>query len=491
MNKKNYMKTALRSILFIPLLGLTIEKVNAQCIVTNIIIQNVRIIASTPTSCTIKRDETFNMAENNGNKLIFMHVWLQSDYPDYFQCVNGQTTLNGSIQAPDATNLGNTYYNIGIDNTGPVPTVLTTYPADPSVQLATMDSVRKIVLADGTANYTLYGVVSTTPLPCPAPYVVVADIWSSQASNGQRAHCVSCGKKYSVGYLTVTGGVNCATLTWAANVTNNTGITLNGYYRVFADVNGDGYFTPTSDTLLQGNTTFTVGANSTININGSVPGANMNQNVFLVFTQTTGGASGASRVVLLPSTQCGPLAVTFATFSATRINASNVLLKWLTVNEVNNSGFIIQKNMDNNNWENGAFINTQAPGGNSSSSLNYSFNDINSNKGITQYRIKQVDLDGKTKFSEIRAVRGNDQKGKIIVYPNPSTDGRINIVFDDMEGSRDITISDMSGRTLQQWKGVSNNTLQVENLGSGMFILRVIIKETGNQNVEKIIVTKY
>ena len=271
--KKN-LKLVFASLGFISLLGLTSEKANAQCTVSNIIIQNVTVIASTPTSCTIKHDETFNMAENNGNKLIFMHVWLESNYPDYFKCVNGNTTLNGSIRAPQAADLGNTYFNIGIDNTGPVPIALTTYPADPSVVLAPMDSVRKVVLPDGTANYTLYGIVSTTPLPCPAPYVVVADIWSSQASNGQRAHCVSCGKKYSVGYMTINGFVNCTNLTWGASVHNNTGITLNGYYRVYVDVNGDKYFTPTTDTLIQGNTTFTVGANSTINISGAVPAAN-------------------------------------------------------------------------------------------------------------------------------------------------------------------------------------------------------------------------
>jgi hypothetical protein len=485
------MKTALRSILFISLLVFTIEKANAQCTVTNFVIQNEKIIASSPTSCTIKFDVTFNIAENNGNKVIFMHAWLQSDYPDYFQCVNGQTTLNGSIGAPVAADLGNTYFNIGLDNTGASPVALISYPADPTVQLATMDSVKKVVLADGTANYTLYGIVSTTPLPCPAPYVVVTDLWSSQSSNGQRAHCVSCGIKYSVGYITVTGGVNCATLTWSAVVHNNTGITLNGYYRVYADVNGDGYFTPTSDTLLQGNTTYTIGPNGTININGPVPAANVNQNIFLVFTQTTGGASGASRVVLLRSAQCGPLAATFGSLSARRINASNVLLKWETLNEINNSGFVIQRNMDNNNWQNVSFINTQALGGNSNTSLFYTFNDINSNKGITQYRIKQVDLDGKARFSEIRAVRGDEQKGKIIVYPNPSADGRVNIVFDDQEGSRDVTISDVSGRKVKQWKGVRNNTLQVNNLGAGVYTLRVIIQESGNQSVEKIIVAKY
>jgi hypothetical protein len=88
-------------------------------------------------------------------------------------------------------------------------------------------------------------------------------------------------------------------------------------------------------------------------------------------------------------------------------------------------------------------------------------------------------------------VRGNEQKSKIIVYPNPSTDGRVNIVLAEEPGTRDITISDMSGRILKQWNAISSNTLQVQNLVSGLYFLRVTTKETGDQSVEKIIITRH
>jgi len=291
------MKTILRFFIFIALLALNTQKSNGQCTVSNIVIQNVIPIASTPTSCTIKFDETFNIESNNGNKFIFIHGWLQADYPDYFKCVNGQTTLNGSIAAPTAPDLGNTFFNIGLDNTGPIPIVLTNYPPDATVILSLMDSARKIVLPDGSANITLYGVVATSHVSCGTPEVIVVDLWSSQSSSAQRAHYVNCGIRYSDGYLTTTGFVNCSMLRYIGSITNNTNITIDGYYRVFADVNGDGYFTPTTDTLLQGNTTFTVGPLGSQSISGSIPGANLNQDIFIVVTQITGGASGASRVI--------------------------------------------------------------------------------------------------------------------------------------------------------------------------------------------------
>src|SRR4029079_10084611 len=98
---------------------------------------------------------------------------------------------------------------------------------------------------------------------------------------------------------------------------------------------------------------------------------------------------------------------------------TNVTLKWETAQEINNSGFAILRNISGS-WEVVDFIPTQAPGGNSSSPITYTFNDLNSYIGISQYRIRQVDIDGKARYTDIRSVRGYGQKGKTIVYPNPS-----------------------------------------------------------------------
>jgi hypothetical protein len=133
---------------------------------------------------------------------------------------------------------------------------------------------------------------------------------------------------------------------------------------------------------------------------------------------------------------------------------------------------------------------SQALYGNSSSTLNYSFNDNNNAHAITQYRLKEVDIDANSKFSEIRAVRGDGQAGKIIVYPNPSFDGTAKVVFEEVNGTRDVSLSDATGRLIKQWKGVTNNNLGIDNLTPGFYSLRVVIRETGEQSIEKIIVNK-
>ena len=184
---------------------------------------------------------------------------------------------------------------------------------------------------------------------------------------------------------------------------------------------------------------------------------------------------------------CIPLPVQFKSFTAIR-NHSNVSLTWETASEQNNSGFAVERNT-NAVWEQVAFITSQAVNGNSDVILNYQYTDLNNTKGITQYRIKQVGLDGKSTYSEVRAVRAEGQMGKVIVYPNPGN-GQVNIVFEDAGVRRDITLMDLCGRTMKQIRNVSNNNITMNNLAPGMYLLRVVVIETGEQLVEKIVVNK-
>jgi len=187
--------------------------------------------------------------------------------------------------------------------------------------------------------------------------------------------------------------------------------------------------------------------------------------------------------------QQGTLPVTFGAFSAIR-TSSVVALKWTTATESNNLGFEIQRLIGGGSWQTISFVATQAANGNSASDLTYTYTDLNQTKGISQYRIKQIDIDKRSKFSEIRAVRGDNQKGKIIVYPNPSSDGKVNIIFDDVAGIRDISLTDINGRVIKQMKGVTNNNILFENLTAGIYTIRIVNNETSEQEVQKFVVNK-
>ncbi len=488
------MKTILRcGLITILCIFIAHQQSFGQCTVSNIIIQNTTLVGTqSPGTCTVKFDATFTIENNNGNKYIFIHAWILDEYPNYFNCVNGQTTTNGAVRAPGATVLADAFLNIGINNNLPDPAIIMDYPPASGVTMTTVESITREVKADGSAVFILTGITVTVPVSCGTPVVLVADVWSSQSAAAQVAHCVNCGILYSAGFVSVSGLANCAALTFNATVTNNTAAPISGFYRVYVDVNGDGYLTPATDTLIRDTTAFAVagGIGMTTTLSGPIPSANINQDLFIVFTQTSGQASGASRVILIPSTQCSPLPVTFRSFRATRVNRSHVALQWETATEINNSGFALQRNLGNNTWEHVTFIPSRALDGNSSSLLAYSFTDLNAHKGISQYRIRQVDLDGKMKFSEIRAVRGDGQANATIVYPVPSVDGRVNIVFEDVEATRNIALIDMHGRTIRQWRSMTNNTFQIDQLKAGVYTLQIQDTRTGEFSAEKIIVTR-
>jgi len=94
----------------------------------------------------------------------------------------------------------------------------------------------------------------------------------------------------------------------------------------------------------------------------------------------------------------------------------NVLLSWMTVTEKNNYGFEIERTSpipspyqgegvpplrDGRGWEKIGFV----PGfGTTTEPQSYSFADKNLSEGKLQYRLKQIDLDGTSSYSEIISV---------------------------------------------------------------------------------------
>ncbi len=205
------------------------------------------------------------------------------------------------------------------------------------------------------------------------------------------------------------------------------------------------------------------------------------------FTASNGNCQGGTcgNIIIIEQS---PLPVEFNSFTAARSNSA-VILKWETAMEKNNSGFAIERNV-NGSWQQIGWLPTQALNGNSDALLTYTYMDNNNIKGISQYRIRQVDFDARSTFSAIRSVRGEGQLGKTIVYPNPSNNGKVNVVFEDASVTREIAVTDMSGRMVRQMKGITNNNITIENLNPGMYTIRIVAIETGEQVVEKIVVNK-
>jgi hypothetical protein len=114
-----------------------------------------------------------------------------------------------------------------------------------------------------------------------------------------------------------------------------------------------------------------------------------------------------------------PLPVELTSFTAVpqtplRGASQSVVLNWQTATEVNNYGFEIEKSPSptpsqregansplggkEGGWRTVGFVNGH---GNSNSPKNYSFVDSNPPSGKVQYRLKQIDYDGKFEYSDV------------------------------------------------------------------------------------------
>ncbi len=115
-----------------------------------------------------------------------------------------------------------------------------------------------------------------------------------------------------------------------------------------------------------------------------------------------------------------PVGLTY--FDAIVENNSVVRLNWQTATETNNSHFEIQRSHDGIVFERLE----QMPGaGNSSRERTYTTLDPKPYKGLSYYRLKQVDFDGNFAFSDIVTVMISPTGSveiKVENYPNPASD---------------------------------------------------------------------
>lgn len=463
-------------------------KTSGQCTVSNLSVEVNSITPNGGNACIINFDLSWVQEINAGNKFAYVHLWngnYHTPAPSWTNIYNNPSSY------PQSAELANSLLTICIENNNSAtPSIGTTYYPDPSITEFTATSVVKTPIDALTERMTMQN-ITLSFTNCAVPITLQGDIWASQAANGKNVHCANQGLSFVLNDPRITGFMACTNpRTFNLGITTTSLTNVSVFYKVYKD-DGDGIYEPgTQDVLVATSASFNV--SSTTPFSGAGLGYTGNGNggengpLWVEVLKTAGGSF--STVAFFASPFCAPLPVEFRSFTAARTR-SNVLLVWETASERNNTGFAVERNT-NGSWEQIAWIPTQAQNGNSDATLAYSYIDVNNVKGISQYRIRQVDIDAKATLSVIRSVRGEGQPGKTIVYPNPSNNGKINVIFEDASVTRNVMVADMSGRTVRQMKGITNNNITIENLNPGMYTIRIVAVETGEQAVEKVIVNK-
>lgn len=168
-----------------------------------------------------------------------------------------------------------------------------------------------------------------------------------------------------------------------------------------------------------------------------------------------------------------PLPVKWAGFTATK-QGNTALLKWKTASELNADKFIVERSTDGKTFTQvgEAVKATNNPNGGS-----YSLTDVKPINGINQYRIKQIDFDGKFDYTDIQSLNFADLRPLITLAPNPAKDF-VNIKVDGNTETLTIQIISAGGQVIGTYTMNGDNTsINIASLAHGVYGLVITGKD--------------
>lgn len=172
------------------------------------------------------------------------------------------------------------------------------------------------------------------------------------------------------------------------------------------------------------------------------------------------------------------LPVKLTSFTAT-LNNNKANLNWTTASEINVSHFAVERSTDGVNFSDAGVV--FAYGG-MSEKADYSFSDDLSriSAQVIYYRLRSVDNDGKTEYSQVRIVRisrQNENEIKIMTYPNPVvSDLRITVPSAWQNKPVVYEIYQVNGslaKRIQSSSSSQTETVNLSTLSSGVYVVKV------------------
>ena len=158
------------------------------------------------------------------------------------------------------------------------------------------------------------------------------------------------------------------------------------------------------------------------------------------------------------------------------MNEDRVEISWTTASEINNDYFIVEKSEDGFDWE--FAIETQGSG-NSNLIINYFEIDNKPLRGLSYYRLTQVDFDGKQETFNVIPVE--NVGGIMDIYPNPVNKGEcINLSFESLHKNKQeilVVLRDIRGNeaySIIKFVDCDNGLVVIDiphNLTSGTYLV--------------------
>ena len=175
--------------------------------------------------------------------------------------------------------------------------------------------------------------------------------------------------------------------------------------------------------------------------------------------------------------QGGPLPVTFQGFVARKLDDGTTKLLWDVSQEVNVKGYYVESSTNGVNFQNIGYV--------SASGKNvYSLNYADKISGTMYFRVKNVDFDGKSKYSAIIKLFGKETVlNSLQVYPQPAYE-QVTIQHNKAIERAAFTLYSADGKIIMQklaMPSTQQTQLNISNLNSGLYMLRY---DDGTGNIQ-------
>ncbi|HEY1046916.1 MAG TPA: T9SS type A sorting domain-containing protein, partial [Bacteroidia bacterium] len=185
------------------------------------------------------------------------------------------------------------------------------------------------------------------------------------------------------------------------------------------------------------------------------------------FNLTIQGPGIATQNIYMPLSTALP--VKFISFTSENKEAT-VQLNWSTGFELNNNFFSVERSTDGTTWTEV----TRVESGKIDGVQNYLAIDSKPINGLSFYRIKQVDINGSSSYSEIIV---NEYKSPLTVsiFPNPATT-EFSVVSENIQ-NLEIIVLDAQGKTceLSSSSGENTVTFSTEGLSNGVYFIKIML----------------
>ncbi|MFT5823892.1 MAG: hypothetical protein ACI8ZM_005157 [Crocinitomix sp.] len=162
---------------------------------------------------------------------------------------------------------------------------------------------------------------------------------------------------------------------------------------------------------------------------------------------------------------------------------SKVKLEWELTHELNNDYFIIERSFDGIEWN---MLDSIKSLGNYTDDIVYQLMDNEPNYGISYYRLKRVDNNGISICMETISVLMEIEYRKMLVYPNPTSNG-FTVIGNKIKGGKVILV-DLLNRTVIEFVAESDNSVFVPTDGLLMGSYILMIEKNGRLMQELVVV---